>query len=88
MQYKLIASAYKADLESSINKKLAEGWQLHGVTFKHANKLHQAMVKQTACKVEASSIPAGVPNVDVHYVEPSTIPGAPQPSMEHVRYSC
>ncbi len=42
--FELLAAPYPAELSETVNAKLAEGWQLFGHPFAHADEFFQAVV--------------------------------------------
>ena len=49
MIFELLAAPYPVELSEAVNAKLAQGWQLFGHPFAHADEFYQAVVG----KVEA-----------------------------------
>lgn len=47
MEYKLISQTKSEDLEKEVNKKLRNGWELHGSPFSHQNAYAQAVIKKS-----------------------------------------
>ncbi len=46
--FELLAAPYPAELSEAVNARLAQGWQLFGHPFAHADEFFQAVVGKVA----------------------------------------